>query len=110
MKWRKYMAIISLRKKVDAGADGAIQEVGNSMLYLVMLALIMIGIGVGAAKFLSVANVTDPSKLPIVGGVFSGITQGISMGSVAIVVAFIAIIIGVLAVVWQEFKGGSVFS
>lgn len=102
MNWRKYMAI--LWKKEPASTE-AIEETGNAMLYLVMLALVMVGIGVGAQKFLAVANVTDPSKLPIVGGVFTGISQGINMGSVAIVVGFIGVIIYVLAQVWGSFRG-----
>ena len=98
MEWRK------LSKKVEAATDRAIETAGNAMLYLVMLALVMVGVGVGAEKFLTVANVSDPSNLAIVGQAFSGITEGISMGGVAVVVGFVGIIIAVLAGVWHEFR------
>jgi len=86
-----------------------VQAIIGAMMYLVMAAFMMVGMGVGAQKFLAVANVSDPSKLPLTGGIFSGINQGIDMGSVALVVAFVALIIMTLLDAWEGFGGENGF-
>jgi len=94
-----------LGQPLPADAMTSIEQAGNAMVFLVMLALVMVGIGLGAQQLLNVANITDPSKLPIVGGAFSGITQSMKMGAVALVVGFIGIILTVLVGVWRGFSG-----
>lgn len=93
-----------LKKVAAATGSDVIQDVGNSLLYLVMLGLIFMGIGVGADKFKAVANVTDPTQLTLVGPIMGGLNQGMDMGSVAIVMGFVSIIIYALTGVWRQVR------